>query len=75
MDDSRLVIDLLKDYIAGIDIAERLDEAQMQLACELDRRKVNNLSADETNALYEDVMWLKCEVCRVENKDYSLTTE
>jgi len=62
MDYNRMIIDLLKDYISGSEIKERLDKAQKTLAVEIDRRKVNNEPCEEINALYEDIMWLKCEV-------------
>lgn len=62
MDLNRMVINLLKSYILGDNIVEKLNEVQKKLAIELDRRKVNNVPCDEINSLYEDVMWLKCEV-------------
>lgn len=67
---SRYVIDLLKqsfsDYVATGEVdAERLTEAQKRLSFELDRRKVGNLPCEELEALYGDVMWLKCDLLGV----------
>lgn len=62
MDYNRMVIDLLKDYILGSEIENRLNDAQKTLAIEIDRRKVKDEPCDEINALYEDVLWLKCDV-------------
>lgn len=60
---SRKVINLMKDALTYRDVsAERLTDAQKQLACELDRRKVNNLSTDEIASLYDDVLWLRTEI-------------
>ena len=42
--------------------AKTLTDAQKQLAYELDRRKVNNLSTDEIASLYDDVLWLRTEI-------------
>ena len=62
MDYKRFVINLLKSYISGNNIDAELDRIQKKLVIELDRCKVNNEPCEEINALYEDVMWLKCEV-------------
>lgn len=63
MNYERMIINLLKSYILRDDnIGNKLDEAQKKLAIELDSRKVNNEPCEEINSLYEDVMWLKCEV-------------
>lgn len=59
---NRIVIDIQKACISGEDVCVKIDEAQKKLAIELDRRKVYNEPCDEINSLYEDVMWLKCEV-------------
>lgn len=60
---SRLVIDIMKDALAHRDVsAQMLADAQKQLAYELDRRKVNNLSTDEIASLYDDVLWLRTEI-------------
>ena len=60
---SRLVINLMKDALTHRDVsAERPTDAQKQLACELDRRKVNNLSTDEIASLYDDVLWVRTEI-------------
>lgn len=62
-DYSRIVIDLMKDALAHRDVsAQKLADAQKQLAYELDRRKVNNLSTDEIQRLYDDVLWLRSEI-------------
>lgn len=60
---SRKVLDFMKQIIKGesIEVLE-LSDIQKTLAIELDRRKVDNEPCDEINSLYEDVMWLKCEV-------------
>lgn len=62
MDYNRMVIDLLKDYISGSEVEDRLNDAQKTLAIEIDRRKVKNEPTEEISALYEDIMWLKCDV-------------
>lgn len=63
MDYERMIINLLKSYIIGDDnIGNELDKAQNKLAIELDSRKVNNEPCEEIKSLYEDVMWLKCDV-------------
>lgn len=62
MDYNRMVIDLLKDYISGSEIGNRLNDAQKKLAIEIDRRKVNNEPCEEIFALYEDVLWLECDI-------------
>ncbi len=64
---NRTVIDLLKktlsDYMATGEVdADSINEAQKRLAIDLDRRKVGNLPCDELEALYGDVMWLKCDL-------------
>lgn len=60
---SRKVIDLMKQKIKGDNIEDwELSDMQKTLAIELDSRKVNNEPCEEINSLYEDVMWLKCEV-------------
>lgn len=64
---NRTVIELLKktfsDYIAtGKADADLINEAQKSLAFEMDRRKVGNLPCGEIEALYGDVMWLKCDL-------------
>ena len=59
----RKVIDTLKDALAHRDVsAQKLADAQKQLAYELDRRKVNNRSTDEIQRLYDDVLWLRSEI-------------
>lgn len=67
MDYNRLVIDLLKksfsDYIATGEVdVDLIKEAQNKLSFELDRCKASNLPSEEIEALYRDVMWLKCDL-------------
>lgn len=59
----RKVIDLFKREIKGEDITDlELADLQKTLAIEIDLRKVNNEPYEEISALYEDIMWLKCDV-------------
>lgn len=62
MDYNRMIIDLLKGYISGSEIENKLNEAKKMLAIEIDRRKVKNEPCEDISALYEDIMWLKCDV-------------
>ena len=63
---SRIVIDLMKDALSHRDeSADTLKNVQKQLAIELDRRKVNNLSTDEIASLYDDVLWLRTEILKL----------
>lgn len=63
---ARKVIDLMKDALAHRDVsAQKLADAQKQLAYELDRRKVNNLSTDEIASLYDDILWLRTDIYKL----------
>lgn len=59
----RKVIDLLKRYINKDSLEDwELADLQKMLAIEIDRRKVKNEPCEEISALYEDILWLKCDV-------------
>lgn len=59
----RKVIDLLKRYINKESIEDwELADLQKTLAIEIDRRKVKNEPCEEISSLYEDIMWLKCDI-------------
>lgn len=61
MEQSRIVIDLLKEALRGDLCEEKIDQAQKSLSLALDRCIVNNQPTDEINALREDLLWLKCD--------------
>lgn len=66
-DYNRYIINLFKqsfsDFVSTGEVdAEMLTDAQNKLSIELDRRKVGNLPFNELEALYEDIMWLKCDL-------------
>lgn len=63
---SRKVIDLLRSYIINKVQKSDVDALIKQIAIIIDARKVKNEDAHELEALYDDVMWLKCDILKYE---------
>lgn len=62
---SRKVIDLMKQYIKGVEIEDiEINEALKQTALIMDSRKVKGCDIDDIEDLYNDILWLKCETIK-----------
>ena len=56
-------ISILRDYIVSERVDEpRLTELQKTLVFAIDRNKVMNRPTKELEALYESILWLKCDI-------------
>ena len=62
---SRKVIDLLKRYIKGESIeSSELNDLQQSCSIIIDSKKVREKPTEELEALYEDIIWLKCDILK-----------
>lgn len=62
---SRKVIDLLKRYIKGESIeSSELNDLQQSCLIIIDSKKVREKPTEELEALYEDIIWLKCDILK-----------